>query len=64
MGMMMVQTLRKLEPATIRRNVPCRLLAAMRPDSAISDGDERSCPGQIDMWPSAATGYPAISRVE
>jgi hypothetical protein len=25
---------------------------------------KRSCPGQIKIRPSAATGYPAISRVD
>jgi hypothetical protein len=37
----------------------------MRPDSAIfAMATNRSCPGQIKIRPSAATGYPAISRVD
>jgi len=54
-----------LAPATIRRNVPRSFPAAMRPDSAISRWQQTDLvPGQIKIRPSAATGYPAISRVD
>jgi hypothetical protein len=63
--MTVVETLRKPAPATIRRNMPRSFLAAMRPDPAIfAMATNRSCPGQIKIRPSAATGYPAISRVD
>ena len=35
-----------------------------RPDSAIDNGDALILSGQIKIRPSAATGYPAISRVD
>jgi hypothetical protein len=63
-AMSVEKILRTLAPATIRRNVP-RRLAAMQPDSAISRWQQTDLvPGQIKIRPSAATGYPAISRVD
>jgi hypothetical protein len=35
-----------------------------RPNSAIDNGDALIFSGQIEIRPSAATGYPAISRVD
>jgi hypothetical protein len=39
-------------------------LCVERPQSAIDDGDLLIFSGQIMTRPSAATGYPAISRVD
>jgi hypothetical protein len=39
-------------------------LCVERPDSAIDNGDALIFSGQIEIRPSAATGYPAISRVD
>ena len=38
-------------------------LCVERPNSAIDNGDALIFPDQIEIRPSAATGYPAISRV-
>jgi hypothetical protein len=63
--MTVVETLRKASARDCSPNVPRSLLAAIRPDSAIfAMATNRSCPGQIKIRPSAATGYPAISRVD
>jgi hypothetical protein len=41
-----------------------RFWCVERPDSAIDNGNALIFPGQIEIRPSAATGYPAISRVD
>jgi hypothetical protein len=53
------------------RGLRFRVLGIRRPNSAKDDGvalifsgQIKISSGQISMWPSAATGYPAISRVD
>jgi hypothetical protein len=65
MVMTVVETLRK---ASARNYSPER---AAQPSGCNAAGfrhfamaTNRSCPGQIKIRPSAATGYPAISRVD
>jgi hypothetical protein len=63
--MKMVETSRKQSARGYSPELPRSSLAAMQPDSAIfAMAANRSCPGQIKIRPSAATGYPAISRVD
>jgi len=58
-----VETLRKARAPDYSPEHP-----AQRCDAAgfrhVAMATNRSCPGQIKIRPSAATGYPAISRVD
>ncbi|ANW03619.1 hypothetical protein [Bradyrhizobium icense] len=64
--MAVMQSLLMVEPAVVVGDLPRRLFAAVDPDSAIPIlmASHGSRPGQLKIWPSAATGYPAISRVD
>jgi hypothetical protein len=59
-----MQSLLMVELAVVVGDLPRRLFAAVRPDSAIPIlmASHGHSPGQLKLWPSAATGYPAIPR--
>jgi hypothetical protein len=62
---MVMQTLQRLDPrGYFRPNAPRSLRTVSWPDFAISMAITDPVSGRIKIRPSAATGYPAISRVD
>jgi hypothetical protein len=64
MVMKVVETLLKPAPTTIRRNVAQSSGCNAAGFRHFAMATNRSCLSQIKIRPSAATGYPAISRVD